>query len=170
MKEKTCCFTGHRDVPTRDKQAIIKNIERKVRELIGAGYLYFGVGGAIGFDTIAAQTLIRLRQKEFPQIKVILVYPFDGFTALWSTDQKRAYHDLFPCYDKVVKVAEKPSKSAFLTRNRHLINGSSCCICYLTKDSGGTAYTVSYAKQHGLHIHNVAPRGFLRRGFNLCEE
>ena len=167
MRTKTCCFTGHRDVPATDVQAIIRNIEQKVRELVTAGYLYFGVGGAIGFDTIAAKTLIRLRQQEFPQIKVILVCPFDGFTSCWSVDQQRTYDDLLPCYDKVVIGTEKPCKEAYLSRDRHLVDWSSYCVCYLTKGSGGTAYTVDYAKKRGLQIHNVAPTGLLRRGRDL---
>lgn len=43
-----------------------------------------------------------------------------------------------------------------LERNRHLVNSSSVCVCYLTKDTGGTAYTVKDAKQKGLQITNLA--------------
>ena len=41
-------------------------------------------------------------------------------------------------------------------RNRHLVDNSSLCISYLTSDSGGTAYTVNYAKAKGLKIINLA--------------
>lgn len=91
MRSRTCCISGHRDIPPKDEQAIIKNLERKIRELVSHGYLFFGVGGAVGFDTIAAQTLFRLREAEFPHIKVILVYPFDGFTSRWNEAQQRTY-------------------------------------------------------------------------------
>jgi len=167
MKNKTCCFTGHRYIPPESEQRIAKNLERKTRELINVGYLYFGVGGAAGFDTLAAKTLIRLRQNDFPQIKVILVYPFDGFTNRWNDEQKITYSTLLPCYDKVVCVSSAPGKDAYLARNRHLVNWSSYCICYLTKDSGGTAYTVDYARKAGLQIHNTAPIDFLRRGRDI---
>ena len=40
-------------------------------------------------------------------------------------------------------------------RNRHLANNSSVCVCYLTEESGGTFYTVNYAKQKGLEIINI---------------
>ena len=39
-----------------------------------SGYLYFGAGGALGFDTLAAQTVLDLK-KDYPQIKLILVLP-----------------------------------------------------------------------------------------------
>ena len=44
-------------------------------------------------------------------------------------------------------------------RNRHLVDNSSVCVCYLTKDSGGTAYTVRYARKRGLEVINLAASG-----------
>ena len=41
-------------------------------------------------------------------------------------------------------------------RNRHLVDHSGTCICYLTRSTGGTAYTVDYARKKGLRIINVA--------------
>jgi hypothetical protein len=41
-------------------------------------------------------------------------------------------------------------------RNRHLVDNSSVCICYLTKPTGGTAYTVNYARRSGLQVINMA--------------
>ena len=60
MRERTCCFTGHRDIPTDRLQMVMTGTEAKVRELISQGYRYFGVGGAIGYDTIVAEMLFRL--------------------------------------------------------------------------------------------------------------
>ncbi len=31
-------------------------------------------------------------------------------------------------------------------------------MCYLTKDTGGTAYTVNYAQKHGLSVINLAEK------------
>jgi hypothetical protein len=42
-----------------------------------------------------------------------------------------------------------------MLRNRHLINYSGYCIAYLSKDNGGTAYTVNFARQKGLKIINL---------------
>ena len=43
-------------------------------------------------------------------------------------------------------------------RNRHLVDGSSVCIAYLTQEKGGTAYTVNYAKQKEVQVINLAER------------
>ena len=56
MKEKTCCFTGHRDIPSGAYQRIFKKTEEMVESLIQKGYLYFGAGGALGFDTTSSMS------------------------------------------------------------------------------------------------------------------
>ena len=157
MQRKTCCFTGHRTIPNDQVHAVAMETERKIRELIHRyGIRYFGVGGAIGYDTLAAQILFRLRQTEFPHIKVILVYPFEGFTSYWTDDQKALYAQMLPKYDKRVCVGQTGSREAYLARDRHLVDGSCHCICYCTRSTGGTAYTVRYAHQKGVAVYNVA--------------
>ena len=114
------------------------------------------LGGAIGYDTLAAKILFRLRETDFPQIKVILVYPFEGFTSRWSDEQRAEYARLLPQYDKAVCVAQRASREAYLERDRHLVDGSAYCIAYCTRNSGGTAYTLRYAMDKGVEIYNVA--------------
>ena len=157
MREHTCCFTGHRIIPSHDYDAVAARTEIKIRDLIvNSGVRFFGAGGAIGYDTLAANILFRLRATDFPQIKVILVYPFEGFTSRWSGEQQAEYALLLPQYDKAVCVAQRASREAYLERDRHLVEGSAHCIAYCTRDSGGTAYTVRYAEHCGLDIYNVA--------------
>ena len=63
MRSKTVCFTGHRELPTDDLPEISKRLEDTLVALIEQGYCYFGAGGALGFDTLAAQTVLRLRER-----------------------------------------------------------------------------------------------------------
>jgi uncharacterized phage-like protein YoqJ len=159
LRQRTCCFTGHRVIPEKDLPGILERTEQAVRRLIEQGVVFFGVGGAIGYDTEAAKLLFRLRATDYPQIKVILVYPFEGFTGRWSDEQRAGYARLLPQYDKAVCVAHSASREAYLTRDRHLVDGSAYCIAYCTRDSGGTAYTLRYAQQEGLKIVNTASGG-----------
>ena len=159
LRQKTCCFTGHRAIPEKELPAILKRTEQAVRRLIEQGVVFFGVGGAIGYDTEAAKLLFQLRATDYPQIKVILVYPFEGYTSRWSGEQRAEYARLLQQYDKAVCVAQRASIEAYLTRDRHLVDGSAYCIAYCTRDSGGTAYTLRYARQEGLKIVNTASDG-----------
>ena len=156
MRQKTCCFTGHRDLPQKQLSAIRRQTAVAISKLITeCGVRYFGVGGAIGYDTLAAEVLIELKRR-FPHIRVILVYPFEGFTSRWSAEQKAAFAKLLPLYDKRVCVAKTASKESYLMRDRHLVDGSAYCIAYCTRETGGTAYTLKYAKEQGIHIRNIA--------------
>ena len=100
--------------------------------------------------------LFRLRATDYPHIKVILVYPFEGFTSHWSDAQRAEYARLLPQYDKAVCVAQRASREAYLERDRHLVDSSGYCIAYCTRNSGGTVYTVRYAHQQGVPVYNTA--------------
>ena len=156
IRQKTVCFTGHRLIPIDHLENVKACTEIQIRRLIlKHGIRYFGVGGAIGYDTLAAEILFRLRETDFPHIKVILVYPFEGFTSRWNDNQRAAYARLYPKYDKHVCVTPEASREAYLARDRHLVDNSAYCICYCTRQSGGTAYTVRYARRKGLSIYNT---------------
>ena len=62
---------------------------------------------------------------------------------------------MLPKYDKVVCVSSAANRGAYLARDRHLVDGAAYCITYCTRNSGGTAYTVRYAKERGLKIRNI---------------
>ena len=156
IRAKTCCLSGHREIPSDELADVMRRVELAVRELVERGVVYYGVGGAIGFDTECAKLLLRLRDTDFPHMRVILVYPFDGYMSRWSRGQREEAMGLLERYDKVVRVAERGSRGVYLQRNRKLVDGSSCCICYCTRRTGGTAYTVEYAESRGLEVYNVA--------------
>ena len=122
IKEKTACFTGHRKIPTLAKRRIAKRLEETVSEAINSGYRYFGCGGALGFDTLAAQTVLRLREAN-PEIRLILVLP--------CMDQARGWDERdIEEYERIKQAADE--------------------------QNGGTAYTVNYARDHGLKVINTA--------------
>ena len=50
MKEKTACFTGHRDIPYSELKQISKALKKAICEAYENGCRYFSSGGAVGFD------------------------------------------------------------------------------------------------------------------------
>lgn len=157
MKAKTCCFTGHRWLPGDMKKDISVKLEETIVSLIRSGYLYFGSGGALGFDTLAAQTILHLRQS-YPNIKLILVLPCISQADKWSPADVAVYREIMWKADKIVYTSKDYTKDCMLKRNRHLVDHSSACICYLNKATGGTAYTVEYARKRKLQIINLAEK------------
>ena len=119
---------------------------------------YFGVGGALGFDTLVAEKLLALRESR-PQIRIILVQPFPGYQSRWTPAQQARAAVVEARVDKVVVCCQTPGHEAFLARDRHLVDGSSCCIAWCTRSTDGTAYTLRYAQKQGLRVWNVAQTG-----------
>lgn len=154
-REQTCCFTGHRKISARDEGYINKKLETEIEKLISTGVRYFGVGGALGFDTIAALKILEMR-KIYPHIKLILVFPCKNQTERWKTEDIEIYNQIKEQCDKYVYVSENYDSSCMFKRNRHLVDNSKYCIAYCNKTSGGTYYTLNYAKQKGLTVINIS--------------
>ena len=153
MKEITCCFTGHRNLPD-EREQISQKLEQTIIRLIQTGIHQFMAGGALGFDTLAAQTVLKLREK-FPHIKLILILPCLTQTRSWPEDDVTVYDDIKAAADEVIYTSQQYTRGCMHKRNRYLVDHSSVCICYLTESKGGTAYTVKYARKSGISVINI---------------
>ena len=122
MKSRTACFTGHRELPADDLPEISKRLEDTLVKLIEQGYRYFGAGGALGFDTLAAQVVLRLRER-YPQIRLILVLPclIMPFSAI-GTQQESAIKNGYrqDCPKKVISAGQNRSLFVFAANLRFL--------------------------------------------------
>ena len=158
-REKTCCFTGHRVIRRADAAIIRGSVREAILSLYARGVRYFGAGGALGFDTIAAEEVLALRAGECPELRLILVLPCRDQADGWRAADRKRYAAILAAADKVVYTAETYYDGCMQKRNRHLVNGSRYCIAYLTRDFGGTAYTVRYAREAGLEVKILCGEG-----------
>ncbi len=155
MRSQTCCFTGHRNIPPEAWPALSQRLEAAVERLIGEGYRRFAAGGALGFDTMAAGAVLRLRKK-YPQIRLILVLPCPSQADRWPAADIAVYRRILRQADQVVYTSQCYTRGCMFLRNRRLVDLSSVCLCYRTSPTGGTAYTVRYAQSQGLRVENLA--------------
>jgi len=61
-REHTVCFTGHRALNHQDEN-LVRQLWPLLEELYRRGYRDFLCGGALGFDTVAAEYVVQLRNK-----------------------------------------------------------------------------------------------------------
>ena len=155
-RPKTAFFAGHRKLPS-DTEQISTALEKELTALIESGYRFFGAGGATGFDTVAALSVLKLREM-FPHIRLILVLPHRAQAKRWSKKDITVYEDIKNHADKVVYISDEFTRDCVYRRNRHFINGSSICICYLLREDSGTGKTVRVARKEGLQIINIAEK------------
>lgn len=156
-REQTCCFTGHRYIQEGEREQLAIRLEQTVEGLIRSGIRYFGAGGAMGFDTMAAQVVLKLRERH-SQVKLILVLPCETQTRGWPEEAVRTYKTIKAAADKVRYTSVEYTPGCMHVRNRHLVDHSGICVAYLTENKGGTVYTVNYAKKKGVPVINLGQR------------
>ena len=156
-RQQTACFTGHRQLHEAIAE-VETRLAKVIETLIQDGYLYFGASGARGFDALASEVVLKLK-KQYPQIHLILVLPFDDqyeHEKGWTQTEIEQYHRLKVKSSKVVVLSSGYSSGIYYRRNRHLVDFSSVCIAYMTRGNSGTGYTVNYATTNGLKVINIA--------------
>lgn len=147
-EDKTCCFTGHRNIPEYMHGTIRKEIEKIVSKLYLTGIDTYICGGALGFDTIAAEAIIEVKNT-YPDIRLHLAIPCPNHDKSWSVRDRRKFSVLLAHADSVCYVSPDYTRFCMFTRNRYMVDNSAYCISYCTEKTGGTYYTVGYAAKKG---------------------
>lgn len=124
--------------------------------LIGQGYTDFLSGGALGFDQMAAEIVLSLRER-YPWVRLIMVIPFDGQADKWSQEQRERWLSIIEASDRVVHVSHEYDKGVFFRRNHYLVENSNLLLAAYDGHPGGTAGTIAYAKRHGVKVVTIAP-------------
>ena len=118
-KSQTCCFTGHRDIAPYTPDTVFEQTKVVITLLVTKGFKYFGTGGALGFDTIAAQAVLSVKETH-PEVKLILVLPCENQTKYWKQQDIDVYNDIKLRADKVKVLAPHYYNGCMQKRNRHL--------------------------------------------------
>ncbi len=164
-KSASCCFTGHRNISDDEKQRASDEIKRIVRTLVRHGVRHFIAGGALGFDTVAAVTVINMRDNEVltdadgneAKIHLTIAVPCPQQSARWSFADRTLYNSILHSADEVVTLSDHYTGECMFIRNRYMVDRSTYCISYVTHRRGGSYYTMSYAQKSGLGVINIAP-------------
>ena len=138
--EKTCAVSGHRVLP---KNFDTDNLYYLFETAIKNGYKYFLCGMALGFDTLCFQTLEKLRQ--IYDIKIIACIPCLMQHSRFNKNQKAEYERMIKSCDDMIVLQDNYDEFCMKKRNDYMVKNSSLLICYITRSSGGTYYTVKLA-------------------------
>ena len=154
--ERICCFTGHRKVADSHAEKLCYLIDDELEALIAEGYTVFRTGGAVGFDTLAALRVLRMKMK-YSFITLELCLPCKDQNVKWLDYDKKFYAFCLKRADRIRYVGEKYTSNCMFARNRMLVDGSSVCIGYCdpAARSGGSRYTLGYAKEQGVECRNL---------------
>jgi len=163
MSPLICAFTGHRPsrIPSGHNEksptvkALCAAIETSIRQAITQGYTVFRSGGAKGFDLWCAEAVLRI-QKEHAHIQLHFMLPCETQANDWPECWRERYFDALASADAITYIQARFDTSCMFRRNRALIDGAHLAIAYYDgRRSGGTAYTVAYAKKNGIPVRNL---------------
>ena len=157
---KTAAFTGHRTekLPWKNNEnsytalSFKRHLKSTLEELIVTGCINFLSGAARGFDTIAAEAVLELRE-EYPWISLTVVLPCENQAEKWSNEDKVRWEYLIEKADHVLHLGGEYDKGCMFRRNRYLVDNASLLIAaYDDSGIGGTAMTLAYAAEKGRTI------------------
>lgn len=153
---KTCFFTGHRFIAAEEVGDIRKSLNEEILNAVNKGYTHFISGGAVGFDALAAEQLIFMRE-DYDNIRLILYLPCYEHSKNWNDNDKMRFERILSLSDEIYYVSREPYKEGCMKkRNRAMVEASDLCIAYLKNSQSGTAQAVKMAENKGLDVINIA--------------
>ncbi|MCL2509156.1 MAG: DUF1273 domain-containing protein [Oscillospiraceae bacterium] len=155
MKSQTCCFTGHRSIPASEIESVKRKLETNIILLLEQGVTDFICGGAVGFDTLAALSVLKMKENN-PGIRLILFLPCKDQTKFWKESDKKIYGAIREKADRTVYLSETYAHGCMQKRNKAMVENSRVCLCYCKRPNSGTGFTVRYAEKVGLRIVNIS--------------
>lgn len=149
MEVYAVSFFGHRRI--YDPIRIERQLEEIVRELLlTKQYVEFLVGKDDDFDVLVASVIRRCkRQYRDDNSAMVLVLPYMRAD---FRDNEESYREYF---DEIEIFSGTHYKSAFLQRNRSLVDRSDLVIFAVNKTEGGAYSTMKYATAQGIETINL---------------
>ncbi|MBR7132377.1 MAG: DUF1273 family protein [Clostridia bacterium] len=158
-----CCFTGYRpskfpfslDRNNKEYQKFDNALVEELSALSALGCHTFYSGMAMGFDIIAAETVLLLKQIYSYPLKLICVVPFSGqentYTAYW----RERYNRVLELCDGVEVLSDTYTPGCYQKRNIYMVDNSDFVLTWYDGKSGGTKNTIDYAARLGRQIFNI---------------
>ena len=138
---KTCCVTGHRDIPAEKKGLVEEALRREVAAAIEDGYTRFISGFAEGADLMFA-AIVAEAKKENDGLFLEAAIPYAG--RLKTKDKE--FHRLLTACDGVKVISDHYVPSCYMNRNRYMVAQSQRVIAvYDGREKGGTLFTMRAA-------------------------
>ena len=145
MKDKTCCFFGHRKINETEelKSKLIEIIEKLIVEEKVDTFLF---GSKSGFDSLCLELVTEIKEK-YPYIKRVYVRAeYSYISEHYKNYLLESYEDTY--YPKKILGS---GKASYVERNFEMIDKSQYCIVYynelnipITRKSG-TKIALNYA-------------------------
>lgn len=163
LEGKTICFTGHRPnhLPWgyNEDCDVCKSFLEKLDNLLSlcveCGFETFISGVALGFDTFACESVLKLKKKN-QNIELVLAIPCKNQSEKWGENDKKRYDKIFSKANPVF-VSNEYFQGCFIKRNHFMVDKADLVIACFNGMNGGTKSTVEYAIKKSKNILILRP-------------
>ena len=152
MQNQSCCFSGRREIRDMEYSQVQKRLKEAIISQINKGIRSFLVRGELGFDMMAALSVLSLKPKH-PHIKLILMLPYTEQNVCWQSSDISTYKFILDNVDSVVYTSRHYHNDCVLARDRHFVDISRACVCYWEGEN--PEYIASYAQEKSLEIIHI---------------
>jgi uncharacterized phage-like protein YoqJ len=142
MRKKTCCVTGHRNLPQREINYVKAALRREIDRAAADGYTCFISGFGEGVEQYFAEIVLE-KKKENPALELIAVIPYRK--RLDSLNEKGRTYKMLEACSEVVVVQEEYHPSVYSRRSRYMAERSDRVIAvYDGQKKGGTVRMIRF--------------------------
>ena len=128
VETKTCCVTGHRDIPVEKKDFVEEALRREVASAIEDGYTRFISGFAEGADLMFASVVAEAKRGNDSLILEAAI-PYAGRLKTKNKD----FHRLLAACAGVKVISDHYVPSCYMNRNRYMVAQSQRCLLYTSR-------------------------------------
>lgn len=161
----TVAFTGYRPdkMPFEENEndsaylAFRASLSAVILRLLERGATHFISGLAMGFDTWAAEEVLREKAKN-PSVTLECAIPFPRQADSWQRDYQKRRERILKAADETATLRMEYTKDCFFVRNRYMVDKADVVVCAYDGQSGGTAYTVNYALEKKKIVIRIDPK------------
>lgn len=147
LRKHRCCFTGHRPEKLRlSDRKLVALLETEIKRAIASGFTTYITGMAKGVDLIAAEIVLRLRERD-DRLKLICALPHPGFGQHWGGGWTERFHRVLAQADLERTICPSFSHSSYQARNEWMVRHSSLVIAVFNGEPGGTKNTLDFAQK-----------------------
>lgn len=159
-------FTGHRpeSLPYGENELSAMGIAVKamllteIMDSAAKGCDTYYAGCARGGDLLFAEQVLLVKATEYPDIRLISVVPHEGQANSWSEAWRDRYFRVLELSSDVVTLSPRYTRDCYHVRNRYMVDHADTLLAlYNGSPTGGTAYTVNYARQKNKEIIVIDP-------------
>lgn len=168
------CVTGNRpekfpfdyyDTGSREMNMYHQKIDGLLKELRSRGFDHVITGMARGVDLDVAMHAINMGG-----MLLEAAVPFRNQAEKYSDNERKVYDFVLSRADKVTIVNERYSLECYFDRNRYMVDKADLVAAFWNgENSGGTYYTINYAKEKQKETRCVSLSG-IKRYFELKQK